>query len=73
MYHIAMSNEKKSKYDQKYMRDNVMSFRFQINRKTEPDILEWFNQQPNRNGYLKRLIREDMERSVFAERECEGG
>ena len=58
-----MGNVNKSKYDQKYMRDNIVYYRMQINRKTEFDLLEWFNKQPNRNGYLKRLIREDMERN----------
>ena len=27
------------------------------------DILEWLDSQPNKAGYIKRLIREDMERS----------
>lgn len=28
----------------------------------ERDILEWLGAQPNKAGYIKRLIREDMER-----------
>lgn len=29
----------------------------------EADLWEWLEQQPNKAGYIKRLIREDMERS----------
>ena len=30
--------------------------------KSEVDILEWLESQENQAGYIKRLIREDMER-----------
>ena len=30
--------------------------------KSEADILEWLESQENQAGYIKRLIREDMER-----------
>ena len=29
----------------------------------EADLWEWLEQRPNKAGYIKRLIREDMERS----------
>jgi len=28
----------------------------------ESDLWEWLDAQPNKQGYVKRLIREDMER-----------
>ncbi|WP_130812983.1 hypothetical protein [Olsenella sp. Marseille-P4559] len=28
---------------------------------TEADLWEWLSAQPNKQGYIKRLIREDME------------
>ena len=31
---------------------------------SERDILEWADAQGNVNGYIKRLIREDMERRL---------
>ena len=30
---------------------------------SEKDILDWLDSQPNKAGYIKRLIREDMERN----------
>ena len=35
---------------------------FDLNRNTDQEIIEWLYSQPNRNGYLKALIREDMAR-----------
>lgn len=29
----------------------------------EADVLAWLDAQPNKAGYIKRLIREDMERN----------
>ena len=45
----------------KYLREKVktMSIRFSP---AEHDLFEWLDAQPNKQGYVKRLIREDMER-----------
>ncbi len=48
----------------RYRKDNVKPVGFNLNRNTDADVIEWLEQQPNRAAYLKRLIREDMERNA---------
>ena len=50
------------KYMVDYEKENLRQIRLRINRKTEPDLLEWIEKQDNIQGYIKHLIREDMER-----------
>lgn len=35
-------------------------FRIKVLDTTDSDILEWMEKIPNKQGYLKKLIREDM-------------
>ena len=49
-------------YLNKYEKDNLRQIRLKINRKTEPELLEWIEKQENIQGYIKRLILEDMKR-----------
>lgn len=49
-------------YLNKYEKDNLRQIRLKINRKTEPELLEWIEKQENIQGYIKRLILEDMEK-----------
>ena len=46
----------------KYDAENTKSFLLKLNKKTDADILEWLNQQPNKQGYIKSLIRNDMQK-----------
>ena len=48
-------------YLNKYEKDNLRQIRLKINRKTEPELLEWIEKQDNIQGYIKRLIMDDME------------
>lgn len=48
------------KYDSK----NIVSFTFTVNRTTEPDLLEHLRGMDKRAAYIKRLIRDDMERNA---------
>ena len=47
-----------------YDRANTRQIKFKLNLKTDADILERLDAVPNIQGYLKRLIRQDMARSV---------
>ena len=49
-------------YLNKYEKDNLRQIRLKINRKTEPELLEWIEKKDNIQGYIKRLIQEDMEK-----------
>ncbi len=50
------------KYVQKYIKENIRQIRLTLNQQTEQDLIDWIEQQPNKQGYLKKLIRADMER-----------
>ena len=50
------------KYVQQYIKDNIRQIRFTLNQKTEKDLIEWMDQQTNKQGYIKALIRADMAR-----------
>ncbi|MBQ2680023.1 MAG: hypothetical protein IJF98_07490 [Firmicutes bacterium] len=56
-----MAGRKYAAYQNKYREENVREFRLKINRQTEPELLEWMNKQENYQGYLKSLIRNDIE------------
>lgn len=45
----------KAKYRQKTKQVSLVFY------PTEKDLLEWLNQQDNKAGYIKNLIRQDME------------
>ena len=46
----------------KYKAENAKKINFELSRKTETDLIEWLDSQPNKQGYLKELIRADMAR-----------
>ena len=52
-----------TEYLNKYEKENLRQIRLKINRKTEPELLEWIEKQENIQGYIKRLIEEDMKRN----------
>ena len=51
-----------TEYMAAYEKDNLRQIRLKINRRTEPELLEWIEKQDNIQGYIKRLIQEDMNR-----------
>jgi hypothetical protein len=57
-------------YLNKYEKENIRQIRLKINRKTEPELLEWLEKRGNIQGYIKRLIRDDMEFMQNFEKEC---
>jgi len=50
---------------QKYLKTNCKQITMVLNIKTDEDILVWLDQQNNKQGYLKQLIRDDMRVSGF--------
>lgn len=49
-------------YVDQYQKDNLVRVVVKLNRKTDADILDWLSREPNKQGYLKQLIREDIQR-----------
>lgn len=46
----------------KYDAANTKSYLLKLNRKTDADIIAHLDQQPNKLAYLKKLIRDDMQK-----------
>ena len=49
--------------NKRYEKSTIRKVPVAFNRNTEPDLLEWIESIENKSGYIKRLIREDMERN----------
>lgn len=45
-----------------YDMENTVQIRLKLNKKTDADILEWFAKQQSKQGSIKRLIREEIEK-----------
>lgn len=46
----------------KYDAANTKSFLLKLNRKTDADIIAFLEQQPNKLAYMKKIIRDDMQK-----------
>lgn len=44
----------------RYNDKNIVQVHVALNRKTDADILAWLEQNENKQGYIKQLIRKDM-------------
>lgn len=54
--------ENKIKRNIEYEKKNVVQVLVKINKNTENEILKHLEQQPNKQGYIKQLILEDIEK-----------
>lgn len=52
-------NDARDRYD----KENTKQVKFKFNLRTDADILEHLYAQPNMQGYIKRIIREDIARN----------
>ena len=48
---------------ERYQKANIRRWVVQVNRKTQPDILQHLESIENVQGYILNLIRSDMERA----------
>lgn len=55
----------KSKYasQEKYDKKNTTQFRMKLNNNTDKDIINWLANQSNKQGTVKRLIRNEIEKN----------
>lgn len=51
-----------SEAHKKWVQENTVHFGFRLQRRTDADILEKLESVPSKQGYIKRLIREDIAR-----------
>lgn len=55
-------NDARDRYD----KENTKQVKFKFNLRTDADILEYLYAQPNMQGYIKRIIRDDIARNTKA-------
>ena len=54
--------DKNYKYTKKYDENNTTRVQLKLNNKTDADIIEYLNSVENKQGTIKRLLREEMSR-----------
>ena len=57
-----MSTEAQIKASRKYDANNTVQFKMKLNIKTDSDILRKLDSVESKQGYIKNLIREDINR-----------
>ena len=55
-----MATKARLRANAKYDKENTTQVALKLNRKTDKDVLEWLGRKPNKQGYIKDLIRADM-------------
>lgn len=58
---VAYANKKR--YISEYNKKEYMNMSLSISKTRERDIIEKLNSQPSRASYIKRLIREDINKA----------
>lgn len=56
--------KQKLQYNKEYDASNTIQIRLKLNKKTDADILNRLDAVPNKQGYIKGLIRDDMKNEV---------
>ncbi len=59
--------EEKYEPQRRYHAKAIMRVTVDFNRNTESDLVERVEREPNRSGYIKQLVREDVERRKGSE------
>lgn len=59
-----MVSESQKRSARKYQKNNTKLVSVRVNKKLEPELLEWLESKPSMGGYIIELIREDMERNL---------
>ena len=57
-----MASEAQIKAQKKYDAENTLQVHLKLNRRTDGDVLEKLDSVPNKQGYIKQLIRADLKK-----------
>ena len=57
-----MATEAQIKAQEKYDAENTRQVHLKLNRRTDEDVLEKLDSVPNKQGYIKQLIRADLKK-----------
>lgn len=55
-----MSSERKETPQERYHKAHTVNVNIRLMKNTEQDIIQWLQSVPNKAGYIKKLIREDI-------------
>ena len=55
--------ERRETPQERWQKKNAKRYTFAVMKNTEADIIQRLDTVPNRAGYIKRLIRQDIEQS----------
>lgn len=58
-----MISEAKKRASEKYDAANTIQIKIKLNKNTDADIINALNSSENKQGYIKQLIRADIERT----------
>lgn len=58
-----MVSESQRKSADKYQKNNTKLVSVRVNKKLEPQLLEWLESKPSMGGYILDLVRADMEKN----------
>lgn len=62
-----MVSKSQKRSARKYQKNNTKLISVRVNKKLEPEVLEWLESKPSMGGYILELIREDMEAYIEKE------
>ena len=54
--------DSRTKANLKYQKKNIKQMKLDLNRNTDSDIISFLEKCENKQGYIKKLIREDMKK-----------
>ena len=57
---MGRSKEEITQYNMKYNAEHTKQFKMSLNLRTDADIIEHLKKQDNKQGYIKDLIRNDI-------------
>ena len=58
-----MVSESQKRSAEKYQKNNTKLISVRVNKKLEPELLEWLESKPSMGGYMLDLLRADMKRN----------
>ena len=56
-------NENKKQYDINYVKTQCKQYTLLLSKEKDKDIIDFLESLPNRNGFLKQLIRDQIKRA----------
>lgn len=62
MYNESMTTEAQKKASERYDKANTKLVVLKLNKKTDCDVLDRLDEVPSKQGYIKKLVRDDIKK-----------